>query len=171
MDWGTIHCKPVLPLIVKKHGKKCCPLLEFYSQMFRVIMCRNWATLKGAIDVAKWKCSLLSHVWLSATPWPVAHQAPLSMGFSRREAWSGLPFPPPDDFPTQGMNLCLLKFLHCRRILYCWAPGEPHAVYILLNKVVNKLALTTLMCSGQYMLTVCSDSFITLFCTAEIFSH
>ena len=124
MDWGTIHCKPVLPLIVKKHGKKCCPLLEFYSQMFRVIMCRNWATLKGAIDVAKWKCSLLSHVWLSATPWPVAHQAPLSMGFSRREAWSGLPFPPPDDFPTQGMNLCLLKFLHCRRILYCWAPGE-----------------------------------------------
>ena len=31
----------------------------------------------------------------SSTPWTVAHQAPLSMGFSRQEYWSGLPFPPP----------------------------------------------------------------------------
>ena len=35
---------------------------------------------------------LLSNVWLFATPWTVAHQAPLSMGFSRQEYWSGLPF-------------------------------------------------------------------------------
>ena len=34
-----------------------------------------------------------SHVQLFVTPWPVAHQAPLSMGFSRQEYWSGLPFP------------------------------------------------------------------------------
>ena len=34
-----------------------------------------------------------------ATPWTVAHQAPLSMGFSRQESWSGLPFPSPGDFP------------------------------------------------------------------------
>ena len=31
------------------------------------------------------------------TPWTVAHQAPLSLGFSRQEYWSGLPFPPPED--------------------------------------------------------------------------
>ena len=37
----------------------------------------------------------LSRVLLFATPWTVAHQAPLSMGFSRQEYWSGLPFPPP----------------------------------------------------------------------------
>ena len=36
---------------------------------------------------------MLSHVWLFATPWTVAHKAPLSMGFSRPEYWSGLPFP------------------------------------------------------------------------------
>ena len=37
------------------------------------------------------------------TPWTVAHQAPLSMGFPRQEYWSGLPFPSPEDlFPTQG---------------------------------------------------------------------
>ena len=37
----------------------------------------------------------LSHVQLFATPWTVAHQAPLSMGFSRQEYWSGSPFPSP----------------------------------------------------------------------------
>ena len=37
----------------------------------------------------------LSHVQLFAVLWTVAHQAPLSMGFSRQEYWSGLPFPPP----------------------------------------------------------------------------
>ena len=41
----------------------------------------------------KWKVKvkLLSHVWLFSTPWTAAHQAPLSMGFSRQEYWSGLP--------------------------------------------------------------------------------
>ena len=47
----------------------------------------------------KWKVKVksLSHVWLSATPWTVAYQAPTSMGFSRQEYWSGLPLPSPDD--------------------------------------------------------------------------
>ena len=38
------------------------------------------------------------------TPWTVAHQAPLSMGFSRQEDWSGLPFPPRGDLPDSGME-------------------------------------------------------------------
>ena len=45
-----------------------------------------------------------SRVQLFATPWPVAHQAPLSMGFSRQEYWSGLPFPPPGDLPDPGIE-------------------------------------------------------------------
>ena len=57
----------------------------------------------------------LSRVWLFATPWTIAHQAPLSMGFSRQEYWSGLPFPSPGIFPTQGSNPGLL---HCRQTLY-----------------------------------------------------
>ena len=36
--------------------------------------------------------------------WTVARQAPLSMGFSRQEYWSGLPFPPPGDLPDPGME-------------------------------------------------------------------
>ena len=46
----------------------------------------------------------LSHVPLFATPWNVAYQAPLSMGFSRQEYWSGLPFPSPGDLPNPGIE-------------------------------------------------------------------
>ena len=46
------------------------------------------------------KLKLLSHVRLFATPWTVAYQAPPSMGFSRQEYWSGLPFPSPGDLPN-----------------------------------------------------------------------
>ena len=38
------------------------------------------------------------------TPWTVAHQAPLFMGFSRQEYWSGLPFPSPGDLPDPGIE-------------------------------------------------------------------
>ena len=45
-----------------------------------------------------------SRVWLFVTPWTVAHQAPVSMGFSRQEYWSGLPCPPPGDLPDPELN-------------------------------------------------------------------
>ena len=41
---------------------------------------------------------------LFATPWTAAHQAPLSMRFSRQGYWSGLPFPPPGDLPNPGIE-------------------------------------------------------------------
>ena len=47
---------------------------------------------------------MVSRVRLFVTPWTVAHQAPLSMGFSRQEYWSGLPFPPPADLPDLGLK-------------------------------------------------------------------
>ena len=46
----------------------------------------------------------LSRVQLFATPWTIAYQAPLSMGFSRQECWSGLPFPSPGDLPNPGIE-------------------------------------------------------------------
>ena len=51
---------------------------------------------------------MLHHIQFFVTPWTVAHQAPLSMGFFRQEYWSGLPCPPPGDLPHP---LCLL---HCQ---------------------------------------------------------
>ena len=46
----------------------------------------------------------LSCVQLFAVPWVVAHQIPPSMGFSRQEYWSGLPFPSPGDLPDAGIE-------------------------------------------------------------------
>ena len=46
----------------------------------------------------------LSCVQLFVTPWTVAYQAPPSMGFSRQECWSGLPFPSPGNLPNPGIK-------------------------------------------------------------------
>ena len=49
-------------------------------------------------------CITLSVVSDSAAPWTVACQVPLSMGFSRQEYWSGLPFPSPEELPNPGIE-------------------------------------------------------------------
>ena len=54
--------------------------------------------------LSSWVLSCLRRVWLSGTPWTVAHQAPLSMGLSRQEYWSGLPCPPPGDLSIPGIE-------------------------------------------------------------------
>ena len=64
----------------------------------------------------KWKVKVksLSHVRLLATPWTVAYQAPLSMGFSRQEYWSGVPLPSPHFLFTESIFLhfiCNVFFL------------------------------------------------------------
>ena len=78
----------------------------------------TWADAPGArlelCNCGK-KVTSLSHVRLFATSWTVAYQASLSMGFSRQEYWSGLPFPSPGDLPDPGIEPSLL---HCR-------PSEP----------------------------------------------
>ena len=76
---------------------------------------------------------LLSHfsrVRLSATPWTIARQAPLSMGCSRQEYWSGLPCPPPGDLPQPGMEPGSPRIVDRRFII--WATKE-----VLKNPSVN----------------------------------
>ena len=53
----------------------------------------------------KVKLKSLSRVRLFVTTWTIAYQAPPSVGFSRQEYWSGLPFPPPEDLPNPGIEL------------------------------------------------------------------
>ena len=52
---------------------------------------------------------ILSHVRLFATLWTVTHQAPLSLGFSRQEYWSGLPCPPAGNLPSSGIEPVSLR--------------------------------------------------------------
>ena len=78
------------------------------------------------VAVVHYQCQLLSRVRLFATPWAVAHQAPLSLGFSRQEYWSGNSHSFLQGiFPTQELNPGLLR---CRQILYCLNHhGSPEA--------------------------------------------
>ena len=61
------------------------------------------------------------------TPWTVAHQVSLSMGFSRKEDWSVLPFPSPGDLPNPGTIISFIpgSLLHCRQSL----STEPPSVF------------------------------------------
>ena len=69
----------------------------------------------------KWKVKVksLSHVWLLAIPWTAAYQAPLPMGFSRQENWSGLPLPSPREGQRCRLKLWKLPpwFLELRMLL------------------------------------------------------
>ena len=52
-----------------------------------------------------WSCALsLGHIWFFATLWAVAHQAPLSIGFSKQEFWIWVPFPTPGSLPDSGIE-------------------------------------------------------------------
>ena len=74
-----------------------------YHAKMGLIKDRNGRDLTEAEDIKKWsEVKLLSRVQLFATPWTVAYQASPSMGFSRQEYWSGLPFPSPEDLPNPG---------------------------------------------------------------------
>ena len=89
----------------------------------------------------------------SATLWTVAHQAPLSKGFSSQEYWSGLSCPPPGDLPNTGIKPTshLPQLLCCRQMLYLWATGKaPIVIYglphILLNKQLPTEEISILSC-------------------------
>ena len=77
-----------------------------------------------------------------ATPWTVARQAPLSMGFPRREYWSGLPFPFlcifPGIFWTQGSNQSLSCFLHGEVDSVPLSHQESHRITFDLSQEAEK---------------------------------
>ena len=73
----------------------------------------------------------ISHIQLFATTWTVAHQALLSLGFSRQDYWSGLPCPPPGDLPNPGMKPTSLHLWHSKvGSLPLVLPGKPIIIYI-----------------------------------------
>ena len=65
---------------------------------------QRWTTVQSGKSFFFLKCQLPSHVRLFVTPWTIAHQAPPSTGFSRREHWSGLPCFPPGGLLNPGVE-------------------------------------------------------------------
>ena len=101
-----VHTAPRVPWKTKSPG------LDSPCSRWDVVLC---------VQPYTWCCfQSLSWVWFFATPWMVAHQAPLSMGFPRQEDWSGLPFPPPGDHPHPRTESSCTG----RCILYHWATRE-----------------------------------------------
>ena len=113
----------------------------------------NQGTNHQPWDLLLFSCQVMSDSF--ATPWTIAHQAPLPMGFSRQEYWSGLPFPFPGIFLTQGLNQ-----VSCidRQILYCWVtspylPGSCHYLPTPLSQAdfphgcVSSLCIVRMKCS------------------------
>ena len=74
-------------------------IVERHSNEFKRVLDKT-PTVLFCLCMPACTLSCLSHVLLYVTLWTVAHQAPLSMGFSRQEYWSGLPCPPPGDRPS-----------------------------------------------------------------------
>ena len=85
--WATVHGITKTSTWLKLLSTHVCPVVFIIFQLFSLCV---WC--------------VLSHVQLFATPWTVACQAPLSMGFSRQEYWSGLPFTSPGDLPNPGIE-------------------------------------------------------------------
>ena len=97
-------------------------------------------------------------------PWTVAHQALLSLGFSRQKYWSELPCPPPGDLPDSGTKPNLLCLLHCRWILYPMSHvGSPYSYYsspIYYHLLPKSLQLS---CNWSSRFCYCSSNLFLLF--------
>ena len=90
-------------------------------------------------------------VWLCATPWTAAHQAPLSTGFSRQEYWSGLPFPSPP--PTRGIHFSDF----CRHVL----------VLFIFTLNISGIILCVSFCVWLFLLKKCLRDVIFIHVVAE----
>ena len=76
----------------------------------------------------------------SVTLWTVVCQAPVSMGFSRQEYWSGFPYPPPGDLPNPGIKLMSLASPEVAGTFFttsatCEALGHPFQLYFYFTSV------------------------------------
>ena len=107
-------------LITPKLRRAAMPFLPMDSMTIQILLHRKYPWwCQVAQDQEFWSrardsdvlCAGVCACWVPsvvsdsfATPWTVAHQVPLSMGFSQQEYWSGLPYPPPGDFPDPGIK-------------------------------------------------------------------
>ena len=149
---GPLNLSPI-PLVkyplrrceMKREGQACVHMRKKHSRQKAQ---QGWAPWDWNIRM-KVKVKSLSHIWLFATPWTVPCQAPASIGFSRQEHWSGLPFSSPGDLPFPGMepSSCALQ-----ETLPSEPPGNMEHIYItdsLSQTWPSKMALRFIMLSER----------------------
>ena len=113
LSWATQRRMVTLELVKRGKGRGNvyvhCPSIVFLQS--RGMKSTGEMQSRGRLIWAKTRVKassqdglVLSHVWLFASAWTAAHQAPLSVEFSRQEYWSGLPCPSPGDLPDPGIK-------------------------------------------------------------------
>ena len=116
----------------------------------------HWATWEAPTTCyVRLGCMLswFSHIWLFVTPWTIAHQAPLSMGFSRQEYWSWLPFPTLGDLSNARIEpATLICPTLAGRFFTTSANWEAH---IKLNVILRKN--TTIQIANWSLLGISED--------------
>ena len=100
---------PVFPPLPTSYRVLCDSLYSFLLVRYSCLLSAGVLHALLCLKVYSWCISthssailFLAHVQLFKTPWTVVHQTPLSMGFSRQEYWSWLPFPSPGHLPDAG---------------------------------------------------------------------
>ena len=108
-------------------------------------VCRAWIVTSGCpekallLDESLVLCHAQSfnRAGLFCDPWTVAHLAPLSMGFSRQEYWSGLPFPPPGDLLNTGIKpVSLISPASAGRFFTTEPPGKS-LLYVIWRQILS----------------------------------
>ena len=98
------------------------------------------------------KVKSLSHVQLFATPWTIAYEAPPSMGFSRKDYWSGLLFPSPGDLPNPGIEPGSPTVSHQRSPYMATGKTIALTIWTFVGKVTsllfNTLSKLSILCLG-----------------------
>ena len=125
----------------------------------------RWGKCRGSLWGLRWslQCSavflllvyvcacMLNHVWLFVIPWTIACQAPLSMGFSRQEYWSGFSCPPPWDLSRSGLASALAG-----RFFITEPPGKPSILHILFLFDLSLVVDSTTTLSWKWSFSLAS---------------
>ena len=111
-----------------------------YSQVWSVIVISHCSRTLRPFVLEKVKVLIAQSCLILVTPWTVAHQVPLSMGFSRQEYWSVLPFPSPGDLPDPGIEpgspALQADFYHLSHHGR-WCPREASSNYFVFNELLQ----------------------------------
>ena len=112
---------------------------------------------------------LFSHVWLSVTPWMVAHQYPVSLGFSRQEYWSRLPFSSPGALPDSNLGLThyrqfLYRLTHWRSPLLTliWQNLASWDSLIHLSNIYKAFVIPDIFLDAENTISLCSQEALSL---------